>query len=150
MANKILWEEDGATSLTTILSTDLNALADGTLSAVSSEVDNTTALDMLCWFELVTGTLQDAAVAGQMVDIHQIQSIDGTNYEEAPVTGGANSPPPICSFQYKAATTARRHVKGPFQFNPYKMKYYVDNRCGGQFAATGNTLKISTQGPEVQ
>jgi len=151
MANKVLWEEDGATSLTTILSTDLNGLADGAISAASSEVDNSSNLDMLYWLELSTGTLQDAAVAGSVVSIYAIQSIDGTNYEQAPVTGGANSSDQfVCSCEYKAATTARRFVRGPFSLPPFKLKFFVDNNCDGQFAASGNTLKISTQGPELQ
>ena len=151
MANKHTWEESAATSLTTILSTDLNALADATLSAVSSEVDNTTALDTYFWLELVTGTLQDAATVGKTVDIYWIKSIDGTSYEEAPVTGGANDGAKFLdSCEYKAAKTARRFVLGPYAMPPMKLKFYVDNNCEGQFAATGNTLKISTQTLETQ
>ena len=150
MANKLTWEE-ALNSATTILTTELNALADSALAAVSAEVDNTSNLDTHFWLILDTGTLQDAAVAGQTVDIYMIKNVISTTYEEAPVTGGANSSDQsVDSFEYKAATTARHFVHGPFVMNPCKMKFYLDNRCGGQFAATGNTLKIASQTIEAQ
>ena len=149
-ASAILWDAASAADAS-LHTTSLNTLASNTLSAASSNYDNSAAHKTAFWLELVTGTLGSAAVAGETVDVYAVKSLDGTNFDDAPVTGGVNYGNLwVCSFVYLAVTTARRQVKGPFPLDPMLYKFYVDNRLTGAFNATGNTLKIHAGSLESQ
>lgn len=142
MVSVLNWEA-ALSGPTTLHSTSLNGLSSNTLSAASSAFDNTTNLDTLFFLELVTAALGLAPAAGELVRIYAVHSLDGTNYSDAPATGGSqDGDRHVISFPYKAATSARRFTSKPLVLMPCLYKFYVDNRLSQAFAASGNTLKI--------
>lgn len=121
-----------------IVAIDLGTtLGDNTISAVGEVISNHTGLDMLIWLELTTSdgsALFDTTPpddASPSLDIYRTLAIDGTNYETAPLTGGANqSGKYVCSFPLEKNTTFNRVIVGPFLFPPSLQRYYADCQNG--------------------
>lgn len=150
MVSALIWDAS-LQSLTTIMTTALDSLGATTISAASTEVDNTTNLHTAFWLELFTDTLAGTPTVDTTIDLYMTRQIDGTNYETAPVTGGAQAQSKyLGSVFHAAATTARRTILGPFPMDPIKYKFYVDNRLSAALAATANTLKIGSRSLEGQ
>ena len=149
MVAAIKWE--GTSSATEIMTTALNSLADNTISAASTEVDNSTGLNTFMWFELnaIFGTSPDDA--NPTVDLYIIQAPDGTNYASAPITGGVDQDHLILvNIPVRKVTSAQRLVVGPFPAPPHKIKVYADNQTGQSMAASGNTIDIYVNNLESQ
>lgn len=149
MVAAVNWEAAGAVS--TLLSTELNSLANNAISAASAEFNNEANLDVLAWFELTVDHTVNPSATPPVHDLYMTRALDGTNYESAPVTGGSGQGHLyVGSFRVLANTNVQRIVIGPFLLPPMKLKFYVDNRCGQAMEASGNTLKISTNNLESQ
>lgn len=150
MANAINWE--ATPSITAdILTTALNSLANNTISSASTEVDNTTGLDTEFYLEVNFTMAVSASDAVPSLDIYMQKTLDGTNYETAPLTGGANQGHMFLdSVQVAAGTGAQRVVLGPYVLPPLKVKFYIDNQTGQALAASGNTLDIGVVSREIQ
>ena len=134
-------------TLTTILSTELNALASAARS-ISAAIANATATDR--WMDLeLNVTFGVAPSAGGYVGVYIVPSLDGTNYSD----GDASIVPPatmfVGSFPVRAVTTAQKvHIKQvPLQ--PLNFKVVVDNQSGQAFPATGSTVKYRTYNEEI-
>lgn len=130
------------TSLTSILTTELNSLATATNSAASSTVDNSTNLDLYADF-LLQVTWGTNPTAGNSCDLYLIPSPDNTTFADG---GGAVNPAKnllVGSFYVRAVTTAQAMTL----FNvliPQYFKLVLINNTGQAMAATGNTLKYRT------
>lgn len=129
---------------TSVLSTELNSLANGSTSAVSgSPYDNTTNLSLYADFELQV-TFGVAPTVGDTVDLYMATSLDGTNYEVMPAAGTTTpqSWKRIGSFALETtATTQRIHIwRVPLA--PGKMQFQVTNNSGTAFPASGSTVKL--------
>jgi len=135
MVSPVKWEKSTSTKTVVI---DLGTtLATDTLSAVgATPYDNTLAanLDTFVWFELQTssGNLFSTAVtrANATVDIYAVRALDGTNYENAPVTADLSEFPQlkIASIPIPTETGVVPATPGrPFALDPYKHKFYVFN-----------------------
>jgi hypothetical protein len=131
-------------SQNTLLSTELNALANNAL-AIGSAFDNTIGQTgdgyTLCDVELVTGTWGVAPDASTCISLWFLQAQDGTNYED----GGSSITParmPDVILPLRSDTAAQRVVKRAFV--PWgKFKPLAKNDATGQtMNATGNTIKI--------
>ena len=125
----------------TALSTQLNALANNATNGTSVAVDNTTAADMFMDLELVlTATTTRAANAA--VEVYMTTALDGSNYTDL-VTSIID---PIAIVPLDAATTARRLtvIKG-LPIEPVLMQFWVVNKIGVAFGATGNLLRYRTR-----
>ena len=147
MVSAVKWQ--AAPTVTSIMTTALNSLANNTISAASTVVANQTNLDTLSWFELNVTYGVAPSDANPTVDLYAATAPDGTNYETAPLTGGANQGHMfIGSFPIAKVTSAQRVVIGPFAFDPMTTKFYLDNQTGQAMAATGNTLDIITDNLE--
>ena len=149
MVAAVKWE--GANTVTQIMTTALNSLADNTITAASSEVDNSVNLDTFMWLELnVTyGTAPDDA--NPSVDVYMIEAPDGTDYQDDPVTSGVDQGHLFLgAFPVRKITSAQRLVVGPFAMPPSKFKLFLDNQAGQAMAATGNTLDIAVNNLESQ
>lgn len=149
MVAAIKWE--GASSATEIMTTALNSLADNTITAASTEVNGSTALDTFMWFELnVTfGVAPDDN--NPTVDLYVTEAPDGTNYASAPVTGGADQDQLFLdAVPVRKVTSAQRIIVGPFPAPPHKFKVYADNQTGQSMAASGNTIDIYVNNLESQ
>ena len=149
MVSAVKWQ--AAPTVTPIATTQLNSLANNTISAESTVVPNQTNLDTLSWFELNVTYGVAPTDSNPSVDLYAATAPDGTNYETAPLTGGVNQGHMyIGSFPIAKVTTAQRIVIGPFALDPMATKFYLDNQTGQAMAATGNTLDIITDNFEGQ
>jgi hypothetical protein len=130
-------------SQSTLLSTELNSLANNAL-ALGSAFDNTAGQagdgNTLCDVELVV-TYGTAPGVSTAVALWLLGTQDGTNYED----GGSSVTPgrlPDQTFPLLAVTTAQRVVRR--MWLPWgKFKPLIKNDgTGVAMAASGNTLKV--------
>lgn len=132
-----------ATSRGNVLSTELNALANGSYSAVGSVLDNSVNLDRFGIAELAA-TWASAPTDKAVLDLFAVPAIDATNYADG---GGAVRPSNFLylgSFQVRAVTTAQRVVCGQFTLPPFKHKYVLLNSSGFALPATGSVVSLWT------
>jgi hypothetical protein len=130
-----------AEAIQTALTTELNALADGSFGAASAAIDNTTGTryDMI-GLEVNLASLSPAA--GGYVDVWAEYSLDGTNYADhgKALQVGAL----LATFQLDtAAATAQRLPVAVARILPLKFKLALRNNAGVALGATGNTLKYA-------
>ena len=131
------------TSRGTLLTTELNALANGSYSAVGTELDNATNLDRFAIAILdcdwVSATTLDA-----VVNLYAVCAPDGTNYED----GSASLRYPYDSFcgvfQVYNTTAAQKLITRPFELRPFKTKFAVYNGSGQNMPASGTTVTVYT------
>lgn len=123
------------------LTTELNSLANGSTSALSAEVDNTTNLYKYADFEV---NLASAAFTGTpSVSLYIVPSQDGTNYPDwdaGASPGNGNNNYWIGDVQLKAATGTERHVLRGVLLPTGKYKVAARNNSGVSLASSGNTV----------
>jgi hypothetical protein len=143
MANQNKWAAT-PTSRGTVLTTELNSLANGSLSAVGTALDNTTNLDKWCDLELVLASLSPSA--GGSITVYLTESNDGgTTYENPPASTDPGSGCQSCTVTVDStAATAKRITVGPFLIKPKKMKFVLKNNAGVALASSGNTVTAFT------
>ena len=147
MPNAIKWEA-APTSRSTILTTELNSLANGSYSAVGTVIDNSANLDQWGGLEISLASL--TPTAGAYLQLFLTQAIDGTNYEDPPsaTNPGYHMSVAIVSLATGAAT--KRIVIPFFRLPPTKFKPVLLNGAGVAFAASGNTVTLYTDNDEIQ
>lgn len=123
-----------------LLTTDLNSLANNTLSAASAAVNNDTDLNIYADFELVLASL--SPTAGAYVSIYILEAIDGTNYPEATALRLKTTQLLLTIPLDTTATTAQRIAARNITLPPGKFKIVLDNQAGVALGASGNTLKM--------
>ena len=116
----------------TLLTTELNALANNTASTAGPAISNagTTELDMLVDLELVLSSYTPAA--SPYLEVWCIPSIDSTNYADTGVL--------VCVFIPTAGASAKREVIYDIPVPIKNHKWKIVNRSGA-LGATTNTLK---------
>lgn len=141
MANLLKWAA-AWTSRGTVLTTELNALANGAYSAVGTAYDNTSNLNQTGYVEVNLASL--TPTAGAYLQLFMVQSLDGTNYEDAPsaTNPGYGAQNVAASLATGAAT--KRVSLGPFVIPPGKMKFVLLNKSNVALAATTNTATLYT------
>jgi hypothetical protein len=144
MATSLEWE---SASLVTILSTELNSLANGSYTVASAAYDNTpggTNNYTGAIFQMAV-TFGSNATANTTVDLWGVPALDGTNYADAP---SATNPAPDCyigSFVCRAATAHLMTIgsmQNPVRLPPNLVKFYAKNGAGVAFPASGSTIKM--------
>ena len=140
MANIAKWNAPSAT--VSALTTELDALANNTLSAQSAAIANQTNLDIYVDIELVLAAL--SPTAGAFCALYIAEAIDGTNY---PNPTGADqrlqTTALLAVFALSTtATTAQRLVVRNVVIPPGTFKLALDNQAGVGLGATLNTVKI--------
>lgn len=147
MANTTKWSTP--TDRGSVLTTELNSLANGSYSAVGSEVDNATNKDLYGDFELNV-TFGSAPSAGGYIGLYLIPALDGTNYAD----GGSSVAPPATSwignFPLRAVTTAQRVTITGVSLPPSKFKVVAYNGSGQAFPSSGSTVDLYTSNVEVE
>ncbi|MCC6579231.1 MAG: hypothetical protein IT440_02230 [Phycisphaeraceae bacterium] len=147
MANTITWS--AMSTLSTGLSTQLNAMSNDAFSAAGTEIDNATARNRYADLELnvAFGT---SPSAGGRCDVYLLSCLDGTNYQD----GGSSVTPPstawVGSFPLRATTSTQRvHLRGVL-LPPAKFKFVLHNKSGQSFPASGSTLLHAVYNEEIQ
>lgn len=129
-------------SFATLLSTELNSLANGSGIVASAAYDNATNLHIWGIFELNV-TFGSAPTAGNLVNLYLEIAPDGTNYGDnqniqTTYVGG---------FPLRAVTSAQRVHLGiglaaPLWLPPTLFKLRAVNNSGQAFPASGSTIKF--------
>ena len=127
------------------LTTELNALANGALSAASTAIDNTTNLDLYHDLTLVVAAQGSARSAGATVSVYLTPALDGTNYDDV----NATTAELVAVFPLDAATTARQATRRDVPIPPGLFKYFVVNNTGQAFAASGSLLEFRAHSIET-
>lgn len=149
MVSAVKWQ--AASTVTQIMTTQLDGLANDTISTASTEVDNSTNLDTFAWLELNVTFPTAPSDDSPSVDVYMTQAPDGTNYQDNPVSGGTDQGHLFAaSFPVQKVTTAQRLVIGPIPLPPHKFKLFLDNQTGQAMNSTGNTLDIAVNNLEGQ
>jgi hypothetical protein len=124
-------------AIASVLTTELNSIANAAISAASSAIDNTSALDLYCDLTFTIATQGGARSTGATVTVKMVQALDGTNYDDVEVTCGQT----IAVFPLDAATTARQVSARDIPVPPGLYKLFVLNSTGQAFASSGNILE---------
>lgn len=142
MANIAKW--GNLSSPVSLLTTELNALANNAASAASSAIANQTNLDVYADIELVLASLSPAAP--NYATLYILEAIDGSNYPSATAAVLRNQPSQIlCTFALDTtAATAQRVVVRNVLLPPGSFKVVLDNQAGVALGGTGNTVKMIT------
>jgi hypothetical protein len=142
MSNTAKWATPSAA--VTVLSTELNGLANNTASAASSAIANQTNLDVYADVELSLASL--SPISPNYCNLYILEAVDGTNYPSATATVLRNQPSHLwCSFLLDTtAATAQRVVVRAVMLPPGTFKLVLDNQAGAALNASGNTVKIIT------
>jgi hypothetical protein len=128
-------------SAETALTTELNALANGSASVLSAEIDNSTNKYLYADMELNLASL--TPTAGGFLSLYLVASVDGTNYplwDAGASPGTANNNYLVGTFSTKAAAAAQRLVMRDIELPPGKYKFGIYNGAGVALAASSNTL----------
>ena len=124
-------------AIASVLTTDLNSLANAATSAATAALDNTTALDLFADLTFTIATQGGARSAGATVAVYMTQALDGTNYDDVH-SGTAEL---VAVFSLDAATTARQSTRRDIPIPPGLYKLFMVNNTGQAFAASGNILE---------
>lgn len=129
----------------TLMSTDLNSLANDTVNVGTVLPDNTSNRYFYVEFELYLASVDLSAQDNPAVEIFMVPSYDGTNYGDTGTDGSSTVYPPM---QYLAAvlgvagtSAAHRSVSPHILIDPLKYTPVVINKTGAALASSGNTLK---------
>jgi len=154
MVSAVKWEAASTARVAIDLGT---TLANDTMSAVGAEIDNSTNLDTYFYAELTTSdqsALFDTTPPNDTAptcDLYMTQAPDGTNYEDAPLTGGADQMNLfVGAFPIQKNTTSFLTVIGPFLLPPHKLKFYLDNQNGAGTLTAEWEVNIYTNNFESQ
>lgn len=124
----------------TLLSTELNSLANNTNAVHASNVSITSTGFMKSELELLV-TFGSAPTANTSILVWLLGEVDGTNFEDGSSTVTPTRVPDAV-FTVRAVTTAQR-CKAIIDTPPGPIRALVRNDGTGQaFAPSGNTLKI--------
>lgn len=127
----------GTAGLISILTTELNSLANNA-GVTTATIENNTTLDQYADFELVA-TYGTAPVADTTVDLYIVRTVDGTNFEDA--SASRPSAEFVGSFVLDNVTTAQRKIVRGVMLPPNSFKLLIVNKAGQAMAASGNTLR---------
>lgn len=141
MANLLKWAA-AWTSRGTVLTTELNALGNGAYSALGPSYDNTTNLNQTGYLDIVLASL--APTTGAYLQAFLAQSLDGTNYDDAPSATNPGYGMQNAASSVTTGAAAKRLMIGPFIIPPGKMKFALLNKTGVSLGATTNTATLYT------
>lgn len=133
----------------TVLTTQLNTLANGAFSAAGSAYDNTSNLDRWGWVEFAGGG-SITPTAGATLYVYMIHAPGGTNYDDpaSATQPGTHQLVAVLSLQ-TGAHTVRAISTVPFALPPSNVKFVLKNSAGVALTASGNTLTLYTGNESV-
>ena len=147
-AKQVLWDAAVASG-GTVLTTELNSLADGAFSGVGSEYNNSTAFHRFGWLDISLASLNPTT--GAYLQVFMIATLDGTNYPDAPSSTNPGLQYLVTPLLNVATgSAAKRIVIPPFLLPPAKIKFVLYNKCNVALASSGNTVTLYTADEEIQ
>ena len=150
MANAILWQTT-PTSRGTVLTTQLDGLANNAWSGVGTEINNSSNLDQWGMLEVSLASLNP--VANQTLQFYMSQAPGGTNYED-PASSTNPAPHQLVATLVLTSGSATKLVSSAwFRLPPCKIKFVGQNvliASGVALGATGNTVTLYTDNDEIQ
>ena len=127
-----------------VMGTELNSLASGSMATSAAAYDNTSNLDIYVDIEVLLAAFSPVTTTPPYVTLFVQESVDGTNF---PAQSAADMR--LTSSQLlvtipigEAASTAQRVVARQVQIPPAKFNVLLDNQTGTTFAASGNTVRF--------
>lgn len=122
-------------NIATALTTELNSLADGSLSSLSAAIDNATDLYQYMALELTLASLNPTGVP--YVEVYLFKSVDGTNYED----GSASLTQCLAAIiPVTTGSSAKESYMANIVIPPLKFKLAAKNATNVAFAAANNIL----------
>lgn len=132
-------------AIASTLTTELNSLANATLSSASSEIDNSSNKDLFVDLTLTVAAQGSARSAGATVEIWMTMALDGTNHDDMV----RNVAELVAVFPLDAATTARQSTRRDVPIPPGKIKFAAYNSTGQAFASSGNIVEYRAHSIET-
>lgn len=129
-----------------LLTTELDSLADSTMSAAGAVYDNSSNRDTFGRAELhVTFTVSPSE--GHSVDLYGVPALDGTTYaDDAPPSAACY----LGSFQIHSSTSAQIITTPLFELPPCKLKFVAfSNSLGVSFPSSGSTIELFTTNRDI-
>lgn len=148
MANNAIKWEAAPVSRGNVLTTELNALANGAYSAVGTEIDNSTNLDQWGAVEINLASL--TPTTGAYLQLFVTQAPDGTNYEDPPSATNPGFHAAVALMSIPTGAATKRVISPWFRLPPARVKFVLLNGAGAALGATGNTVELFTSNDEVQ
>lgn len=153
MPNKVLWAaESGAT----IMTTELNSLADNGVALDGADYDNATNKYTEASFLFYAAGFGGVPDGGPL-ELHAIYKVDGTNYgdsEDGDVAGApaslVNAATLVGIFTVRAANEDQYLQCMGVPLKPFAVRFAIKNTAGQALAASGNTLAIYPHNYELQ
>ena len=143
MANTVEWASHEA--IATALTTELNALANGSLSTASANIANHTDLYRYITFFLSLASLTPAS--GAYLNVYILYSKDdGTTWADAST---ANVFAVKATMTPSTSTGAKELAFENVPIAPFDFKLVVENECGVALAASGSTLKYARHNEQI-
>lgn len=129
----------------TLMSTDLNSLADTAVNVGTVLPDNTSNRFFYTVLELVLASVDLSGETNPAVELYLVPSYDGTNYADVGTDASTTVYPPMQYFvaALGVAETSAAHlaVSPHIMLDPVKYTPVVINKTGAALASSGNTLK---------
>lgn len=126
-----------ATIASLLNGTELNSLANGSLSAASSAIDNEAGLFQYMEVELQLASLTPTGTP--YCSLYLAKSIDGgTTYEDLTTSA---SHLVLAQFPFSTATGAKRVVVANLLIPPTLFKLAIQNQAGPALASSGNLIR---------
>lgn len=133
------------TTPASVMTTELNGLANGGYALSTSAFDNSVNLDLWGDFFLTLGALGAAATANTTINGYILPSDDGgTTFPGYDATNKWLENPPDFFFAVEATTTFPVLFQRNIPLPPGKFKVVLVNSIGQALNASGNTLTVLT------
>ena len=126
---------DSPEAIQTALSTELNSLADGSLSTASGAIDNLTDLYPFIELELFLASLTPSG--SPYCALYLLPQIDGTNYADASTSMAEL----LATFNLSTSAGTKRVLRSSIAIPPFSFKLALLNEANVALAASGNTVK---------
>jgi hypothetical protein len=130
------------TSVATVMSTELNALAASTGKAISAAQDNSVLLNIWADLELAVDFVT-APTASTVIELYLLPSIDATLYPDGDASILPQAALYVGGFVVRNTTAAQRMTIRSIVLPPGKYKWVVQNTTNQAFPATGSVLRQS-------
>jgi hypothetical protein len=129
----------------TLMSTDLNSLADNAVNVGVVLPDNTGNRYFYAVFELYLATVDLSGKTNPGVELYLVPSYDGTNYADVGTDASLTVYPPTqylaCVLGVAETSAVHRAVSPHVILDPLDYTPVVVNKTGAAFNAAGNILK---------